>query len=161
MRDYVAGDAKSSYSYNEIKINDFALKYFDLQSLARFSGESTGFAKQPIFAVQPSIIPGGILVVFQLHHAIGDGKTLSQPANFTGGLRAQGQRPPKLELDFQLRALEHDVDICNSDEVIQHCSERELVKVTESTVTGHQWDDVVRALVLASAPLWRTASTLR
>ena len=134
-----------------MQATSFAPSMFDISKLARIS-TSGGQGPQPVFAVEVNFVADGIVIAFQLHHNIADGRTLGKLANYMGGLLAQKEASPKPELVFTLPELEAVINVDDPRKVVQDCPERYLhagdaaISTTFKSISA-----VLQMLLLASS----------
>ncbi|KAK4542820.1 hypothetical protein LTR36_006196 [Oleoguttula mirabilis] len=153
--DVVHHHSDSTSSYAEAEAASFAPAKFDVSLLCRYPTPPLDHTPQNIFAVQANFIDGGIIIAFQLHHAVADGRTLSQLANFMKALLGGKERPPVPELLFRLESFEDSISLADPHDIILQCDERNLLEqdsVDSSEVNPcGQKADTVQALLLTPA----------
>ncbi|KAH9827689.1 transferase family protein [Teratosphaeria destructans] len=126
----VKHEHESTVTYEMLRSAEFAPGGLDIGRLAPFETNTDPAVANAVFAVQVNVIPGGILVAFQLHHTIVDGKTLSQIATYmtallTGSGMPQEQRP---EVRFTVPELEDGIAVRDPWAMAEECPERVLVE---------------------------------
>jgi len=148
--------ADQTTTYADAEAAHFAPAKFDLPALCRHPTKpSTHSTPQPIFAVQANFITGGIVIAFQLHHSIADGRTMGQIANFLKTLLVLQKPPPVPKLSFRLSALEDDVELGDPYEIVKDCEERVLDErvstIPTETMNFGSSPDTIQALLMTPA----------
>jgi hypothetical protein len=113
--------------YDELQASNFHPSKFDVASLSPFPNATPPLdTPTPVFGAQVNIIEGGILIVFQLHHTIADGRTMGQLFNYMCSLLEQKQSevPPMV---FHVPDFEDGTELGEPHKLVQDCPERVLV----------------------------------
>lgn len=102
------------------------VRTFDVLALCLFSIlPSPGGLPRSIFLA--NFVDGGNTIATQLHHAISDGRTMSQLATFVKRLLTQQKSALVPERQLRLGTFENDIKVGDPYDIVKECDERRLM----------------------------------